>query len=249
MNTFEYLKYKTEYPEKWNELTKKQLLFVAALMHRKLDRKVVETLILQKFTCVPLRKFYDIPALALSDMAETIAFLFDKKELTVNLLPVIILKENRKKVSLHGPDDGLLDLTFEQFFGYSETYFSRFAESGAYEQLNNLVCSLYVREKGIFNPDMFDNNLKLVRKMPSAYKFSILLFYLGCRDLMSNKFPELFRTKKTKSVVSDFHYFELIDQLSNENITNNNQIKQSNVYEAFVRLTAMIKKAEQIKKQ
>jgi len=238
LNNIEFLRYKRQFPENWNEFTKEQLTFVSSVLRCNIKREVAEILIIKKFLQFSNNVFHKIHALAIADIAKAISFIFEKKELTINLIPVI--KIRRKQ--FYGPENACLDLTFEQFFGYAETYFILFAETGQIEHLDNLVCSLYSQKKGSFNPDFFEKNLKLLKTVNTNVKFSIFLFYTGCRDLIASKFPELFSNTKSNQSKSQFHYFELIDNLNNDTIANNDSIKKSNVYEAFVRLSTMIKK-------
>lgn len=244
MHKFEFLTYKRHYAGEWNELTDDQLLFVSHMFDRGLEIEVFNTLTLQNFTQIPWAYFFTISPEAIMEMSETISFLHDTKELTRNLLPTLKIK----KTILQGPADAMMDVTFEQFFGHCEPAFAAYAENNDIKMLNHLVAALYSFENEKFNPDSIEKNKKLVANLRSNYKTAVVFFYLGCRDLMAGRFPRLFDGKEKKTA-SDLAYFEMVENLNNEDISNNEQIKKSNIYEAFVRLTAMIEKAEKLKKQ
>ena len=245
MHTFEYLTYKRNYPGIWNEMSQNQLLFVAQLFGSNMELEAFNTLVLQNFTDIKWEHFFNISSETIAEMAKTIEFLHNTKELTINLLPKLKVKHKK----LEGPADAMINLTFEQFFGHTEPAFTAYAQNDDKEMLNHLVAVLYSFENGKFNADLIDENKELVKGLKKNYKTAVLLFYLGFRDLITAKFPKLFKSKKTTGKASDLHYFEMIENLNNENITNNEKIKQSNIYEAFIRLTAMIEKAENLKKQ
>jgi len=245
MHKFNWGPIEKEYPENWNELNKEQLLFVATLMRSGVERKAFDTLLLQKLLNIPWFTFNNIPIHAMEDMAKSISFIHEKFELTKNLLPEISVKKGKEKVILYGPTDGMTDCTLEQFFAYAETYFTLFAQTNEEENLNLLCACLYRFEKNsIFNPEKVDEISLIIKEMKAEFKQAILLYYLGCRDFFAYKFPELFSGEQTYAEKSDLHFFTLIDNLNNEDITKNNQIKQSNLYEAFVRLVQMIKKSD-----
>lgn len=244
MHKFEFKKYKRHYAGTWNELTDEQLLFVSHLFDKGLEIEVFNTLVLQNFTQIPWKHFFEISAEAIMDMAKTIEFLHETKELTKNLLPEI--KAGKK--TLCGPADSMMDVTFEQFFGHTEPAFAAFVKNNDTDMLNHLVAALYSFENETFNADLIEENKRLVADINRFYKTAVVFFYLGCRDLMAGRFPKLFSNKKTSGQASDLAYFEMVENLNNENISNNEIIKKSNIYEAFVRLTAMIDKAETLKK-
>ncbi|NHZ84404.1 MAG: hypothetical protein GWP19_00805 [Planctomycetia bacterium] len=245
MHTFEYLKYKRHYAAMWNELTDEQLLFVSHLFDQGLEFEAFNTLVLQNFTQIPWKYFFEISPEAIISLSGTIDFLHKGTELTINLLPK--LKINKK--TLNGPANAMMDVTFEQFFGHTEPAFTAFAQNNDMDMLNHLIAALYSFENEIFNADLIEGNKRLISSgLRRNYKTSIVFFYLGCRDLMAGRFPKLFSNKKTTTKANDLAYFEMLENLNNENISNNEIIKKSNIYEAFVRLTAMIEKSEKLKK-
>ena len=261
MHTFELTLYKknlrgefkghsAKYPEKWNELTTDQLLFVSKIMGKQLAIENFNIVLLKNFLKIKDRYFHMLNGAEVAELAESISFILDKKELTTQQLPEITVKRFFKTTTLYGPTDAMLDLTFEQFFGYCEPALNSYVKNKDEYSLNFLVASLYTFEKGKFVPGNVEEILKIVKKMKPNYKIAILLFYLGSKDYFAFRFPKLFKQNKAKKAkkVSDLYFIELTDQLNNENLSNNSQIKQTNIIEAFIRLTKMIEASEKIKK-
>ena len=256
MHSIEFLQYKTQYPGNWNELNREQLLFISLLMAQKMEKPSFNTIVLQFFTDIPWKEFFKIPVVALTEMAKTIDFLHSKRELTINLIPELIIKgigvrslhaTTQQATTIQGPQNQMTNATFEQFFGHTESAFSAYAKTNDMEMLDYLISSLYSFENETFNPLVVEQNQKLIKNIDTKFKIAVLLFYLGCRDLMANKFPELFKKSKTKIAASDMYYFEMVENLNNENLSNNEKVKKSNLWEAFTRLTAMIEKARKLK--
>lgn len=243
--------FKREYPESWNELSAAQLLYVAFLMSKEYELEKYNILLLKNFLNIKGRLFYKITGAAVTELADTISFIHEKKELTYNKLPVLKFKKGLKKYKLYGPDNGMLNLTFEQFFGHCEPALNNYIKTKDIRSLNYLVASLYTFEKGKFNPDDIEKIKKSVKRLHIKYKIAVLLFYLGCKDFFAYKFQKLFKVEKNSSnkEVSDFYFIELTDQLNNENLSNNEQIKKTNITEAFIRLTRMIELSEQLKRK
>lgn len=255
----EFLKYKKDYPENWNELTVKQLLFIAFLMNKGYNLEKLNVMIIKNFLNIKNRYFFDISGEAMSELAKSISFIHETKTLTSNKIPEINIKINffswiftprKRKCKLYGPSDGLLTLTFEQFFGHCEPALNDYVKTKNISSLDYLVASLYTYKKEKFIPDDIEEILKKVKKLNLDYKVAILLFYIGCKDFFAYKFQKLFKTEKSSSnkQISDLHFIELTDQLNNEDLSNNEQIKKTNIIDAFIRLTRMIEKYEQLKR-
>jgi hypothetical protein len=236
------MEYKGEYASSWDELTADQLLFVSGLFNLSFSLETFNVLVLQFFTKLPWNMFFKIKTAYILEMSDTISFLHKNIDLTENKFPVI--KSGSKK--LYGPSDKLMDLTFEQFFGHTEPAFTAYAQNNDNEMLSYLVAALYSFEKGKFNPDLIEKNILLMPKISDKQKTAVSFFYAGCRDLLAGQFPKLFSAKKT-SGLTGISYFEMIENLNNENVSNNEKVKQANLYESLTRLTGIIEKAENIK--
>lgn len=251
MHTIKFLTYNKTFPSEWNELTRDQLLFISSMVANGTGKETFNVRALQYFTQIPWKDFFKINEIAIKEMADKIEWIHKKRELTINLIPELAINgmdvQTHGRASLQGPSDSMLNASFEQFFGHTEPAFSAFANTQNAEMLNYLVASLYSFENDEFNPKMVELNKNLVTPIDAGIKTAILFFYMGCRDLMANKYPDLFKKSKTKSASGDLDYFEMIDGLNNENLTGNEAIKRSNLWEAFTRLTAMIEKSRKIK--
>jgi len=246
MHNLKFLKYNIQFPGNWNELTTNQLLFSASLFNRNFSKETFFVLIIQNFTGIKWDDFFKMPVTAITEISEKLKFLLEQPELTENKLKKIRIKNK----TIYGTENALLNVTFEQYFGHVEPAFAAYMnDEENIEMLNYMISSLYAFESdtGKFNPDLIPGNMDLMHKLQIKYKYAVLLFYLGCRDLLSSKFPKLFSNKKIKGT-NELAYFEMIENLNNENISNNNAVKESNIYEAFIRLTKMIEKNEELRK-
>ncbi len=138
-------------------------------------------------------------------------------------------------------------MTFEQFLIFSETYYSQYIKSGEEEHLNLFIASLYTREKNIFDSDLIEKNAKLLSKLSVPEKTAILFFYQGSRHYLGLKFPELFSSKNEGSAEKEYDFLGVAELLNKEDVSKNNTIRKTNIYEIFTRLTNLIKQQNERK--
>jgi len=236
-------------PSKWNELSREQLLYVAKLMNMELTQTEFNVYLLRRFLELRNSEFFSITPGAMQELSETLSFIHKTKELNLQLLPEISVRKGLHRIKLYGPESAMVDTIFKQFFFYAQPSMDDFVKNKNEASLDLLIASLYTKTKGRFNPDDVEDIQKLVRKLNPKYKTAVLLFYMGCVDFFAYKFPILFSDKKKKQAhkTSDLYALELTDQLNNNNLSNNQKVKESNLLESFVRISQMIKDAEQTK--
>ena len=259
MNKFEYTynlkrktkKYVHEYPSSWNELSKEDLLYVSRLMNLNLPVEKFNIFLLRRFLGIPNKFLFSIDSKIFTELADTITFIHEKKELTLNKLPELKIKKGLFSYILHGPESGMFNLSHEQFFGYCEPSFSNMISTGNNDYLDYLIASLYTFEKGVFNSSDVEKIKALVKRLKPEFKTAILLFYMGSKDFFAYKFPKLFKngSGNAKGLQSDLYFIELTDQLNSQNLSNNDQIKKTNILEVFMRLTKMIELSDQLKQK
>jgi hypothetical protein len=253
MNNFEYHTkkkvIKRSYPDSWNQLSTDDLLFISKLMTMNLPVERFNIYLLRYFLRIKLRFLLRLSGEIMVDLVETIKFIHEKKELTINKIKELNIRKGFRKIKLYGPYNGMLNLTHEQFFGHCEPAFSNYLKNQDIQYLNYLVASLFTFQKEIFSPEDIVNIEPLVSKLKLKYKIAILLFYMGCKDYFAYRFPKLFKNEKAdrSGNINDLYFIELTDQLNNQNISNNEQIKKTNILEVFMRLVKMIELSEQIK--
>jgi len=239
--------FEAEIPGKWNELTADQLLFVCKTMASNVQKTTFDVAVLRYFSDFNLPLILKLNQYQLADIAESISFLHQESELTKQLLPILEIGKNK----LLGPADAIVDLTFEQFYAFSEPAFVAYMQTGDEAMLDMLIASLY-KKKRIFDDADFEEIADLAKKIDKATRLAVLLFYVGSRNLLIYKFPNVFATNKNKKSrninVNADSFFKLLDSLNNEDLSNNERIKKANLYEAMTRISAMIERSKKLKK-
>jgi hypothetical protein len=244
MHTLQIFDRKFQIPGKWNELSKSQLLKIAQLFSKKLTKETFEVLLISYFTGIKPENMKIISS-SLSEIAALFNFIHNKITLTKNFLPELTVK---KKI-LYGPEDGLLNLTFEQFIIYSENAYREYSKNQSPEILDYFISTLYTFKQSEFNEKHISAIQKLITKIPSWEKTAIFLFYVGSRNYLVDKYKELFsNTSQTSDKNTDpLAFLKLIDQLNNEDVTKNEMVKTSKIYEVFFRLNEMVKKSDKLR--
>jgi len=218
-------------PSKWNELTKKQLLYIAFLLSQKFTKEEIVVLLTMFFSKYGVRKISKIEPLIFKELEKHYNFIFDIK-LTVNLLPKIFIRFKR----FYGPTKALSNMTFEQFFVFSESYFDNFTKTGSQYSLDLLIASLYTRQQYKFEPLEVEQNAKVLKHLSLKEKYAILIFYQGNRNFLAKQFNKLFSSGDTDSK-KEYDFLGLVELLNNKDVSKNNQIKNTNIYEIFTYLT------------
>jgi len=244
MHNLKYRTYDVIYPSCWNEINKQQLLFISQLYLSEMGQEQFNVIAMQNFTKIKWQDFFEIPQECFIEFDKTLEWMHKSSELTVNLLPIVACKDE----IFYGPEDTILNFTFEQFFGHTEPAFTNYFKTNKIEWLDYLFSSIYSFNKNKeFVLKKIDKNISAVKELPIKYKQAALLYYIGCRDLITNKFPSLFKKKRSVGKASDMHYFQMVENLNNKNLANNEKVKKSNIWEALTRLDAMLKKSEMLK--
>lgn len=211
-------------PGAWNELSKDQLLEVCRIMLLPLDENYKKIMLVGYFTGINFKLFSILPVDALPDIVGTVNYLFLPSRLTINNLPEIF--------GMIGPEHALTNLTFEQFFNEAESYYYLSCKNKDGKNLDKLINTLY-NYKG-----SAENESKLIGLF-QAEKLAIFLFYEGCSNFIKNKFREVFKNGESKKP-DGLEFTRLINSLNNNDISRNEQIKNTNLYEALIHLQTII---------
>lgn len=231
------------FPSKWNQLTKNQLLYVAHLLSQKFTKQEIVVMLTIYFSGLHVQQITRLNPLIFIELEHQYDFLFKDIKLTDNLLPTVRVKFKK----FYGPTPGLSNMTYEQFIIFAETYYSQYVKSGEAEHLNLFIASLYTRNKNIFDSDLIEKNANTLSKLSTAEKTAILLFYQGSRSYLGLKFPKLFSKKEKNNSNKEYDFLGVIELLNKEDVSKNNTIRKTNIYEIFTRLTNLIKKENERK--
>lgn len=202
-------------PQKWNELSPKQLLYIAKHWESwqtlaKINESLIKARALlflelsgleskkQKRELCNLLSFVDEDTdINILDFTN---FVFEKLDLTKQILPKV-------KVGMfefyYGPNDRINDISIDEFsyaFGIYNIY-NKFKND---TYLNSLMAILYRPRnnksefyktgdfKVPFNNKLVNEYEKKIKKLPEEYKQAVYLFFCGCLESLAIQFPNTF---------------------------------------------------------
>lgn len=229
-------------PSEWNELSAKQLLFVASLFTRGLVhpsfvanvalemlgkkhivfkeyRRLQWLIATNKHNLAKYSKADDMLTdlnYAIAVIGEQFGFIWNSNKLTRQLLP--------KYRGKYGPSDFLGNLTLIEF-SKAEVRFKAYEQTKNELYLNQLVAILYRKPKFFwfirrhFSADIdprreySDNYIRAgVSSWPLNVRFAIYLWYQGCRQELAARYPNVFTEGDGDS--DDFGFASLITSLA-----------------------------------
>ena len=125
-------------PSDWNELTKKQVLFVSRLFQGQLTMVDFKLRVLCKFLSVSRKVLRRIHPEDAYFLCESLEFLFKEVSLTRNLFPV--LRNVRRKYL--GPADAMMNCTFGEFT-MANSLLDSFSKTKEQKYLDEMVSVFY----------------------------------------------------------------------------------------------------------
>ena len=186
-------------PSEWNELTKKQVLFISRMFQGQLS--VVDFRLRALFNFLPVRSkvFKRIRQEDVYFLCESLDFLFKEVSLTRNLLPV--LRTCKRKYI--GPADAMMNCTFGEFT-MANSLLNSFSKTKEQKYLDEMVAVFYRPRKWFwFIRKCFTDNqdprksfvnrtlkkrCRRISRLDYEIKYSIFLFFSG----VLNSFPLLY---------------------------------------------------------
>lgn len=186
-------------PDKWNDLTVKQLVQVLSVFGNTDDVVQAKLKLLKIITGLNWWQWVNASADELNDRLHLVDFLIKENTLTRNLLP--------SYRGFAGPADDFENLVMSEFV-YTEAFFQQKADNYAdVEALDNLISILYRKKKKGYDSDRNqDGDIRepfneFVCKhyakdevcfWPLKVKECIFFWYEGCRSKLAADFPEVF---------------------------------------------------------
>lgn len=228
-------------PTSWDELTPKQLLFVAGMWkHWKLLSSITEPLLSDKYAReifkqrlgllivlldIPSYKFWDksykaFKALGYDDIATLLKhtdFIFAGNSLTVNSFQEI--------GGYYGPGEKLNYVSIEEF-GFVETFYLLYLKTEDDQYLHKLISSLYRKsdsenynkrgdKRKPFSPHYISEGEAWASKLDYKKKQAILLYYMGCRAYLEKVYTYVFKKSAGKTTETT-NYAELLIDLAGD---------------------------------
>lgn len=184
-------------PEEPAELTRDQLIAIAAVLHSDMEILTASIKVLHIFSGRSWFEFKRIPDDAKLAMIDHIDWVFDDWDFSEQLLP--------EYAGFYGPTTELDNLRLSEFY-ISEKLYSALVIDEDKSALDQLVAVLYRLpkdcydiEKDIdgdirqpFNGNTIPYYAKQIKNWPLAVKQAILLWYDGCRKKIASENEEIF---------------------------------------------------------
>lgn len=193
-------------PSSWNELSRKQLLFVSHLFHGKLSMIDFKLRALLNFISITPKVKKRLHPEDTYFLCETLNFLFEEVSLTRNLLP--ILKTGMRRYL--GPSDAMKNCTFGEFT-MANSLLESFSLTKDQMYLDEMVAVLYRPKKWFWfiRKNLTDNqdarqkfvNRSLKKRseimVPVDYhvKYCVFLFFSGVLNSLPELYPYVYQQK------------------------------------------------------
>ena len=235
-------------PGNWNELTTEQLLYLVRLVDSQISAEEIKLKMLLKCLNANVHGYFEndfviklgrqklrVKTKDLHAAAEIFDYLFAENKDKIEINP--LLKRNHIKAikKFKGADDGLIDITYEQF-AHLNHHFARMTEQP--EAINDFIAVLYRCTPAD------------VIKLPKYHKTLILWYYIGSFDFIQNKFPRVFSAGGEKSNLTVFENQQrIIDALADNDLTKKQAVKKSLLYDALLTLEIAAENAEKLKRE
>lgn len=257
-------------PENWDELKPKELLYLVKLTQTDTPIETLKVHMLLyclkahvahhrksygKQVCISIdKKKYLLTPEEVCCLADIFTFLFEhetgqngdtqryyiKPLLSVNPYPTIRLRMQR----FTGPDDGLFDITFEQFM-YMQTYLDAMQQDP--QKINHLLACLWHRGNA-FEINNLETDAALLRRLPEVQKMVMYWFVNGCTIALANGFPRVFSGTggSIKHNVFDSQ-LRLLDTLANSDMTKKDAVRKGNLIDALYTMDESLRRQEDVK--
>lgn len=240
-------------PERWDELTAKQFIQLAGILHNseseimKLDRAL-------KVVCnKSLYGFLRIPAEIRLRCYSHIAWIFDKQHSTKQLLPVY--------GGLYGPASDFDNLVMAELH-HTETAYFKLTQQNDATALDELVAVLYRSKKKdydlkrdkdgdiriAFSYGDIRYHQKKIAKWPMAVKQAILLWYDACRQSLVELYPEAFEGGESSANIYQGLY-GMIRSLSGDKYGDFEKVNHLYVHIAFLEIVASKNEEAELKRK
>jgi hypothetical protein len=264
-------------PESWDQLSRKQLLYVCRLLNLNLSELKFKAWVFIRFTGIkPLPKkvfsdrvyyffrkkntrFFLTPD-EFHWFCNSANFLLSESKLTKNNFPVFRILWKR----FFGPSNCCYNISVMEFL-VAERMIDAFHKTNQLKYLHLLCAILYRRQSRAhrpntsnyngdrrepFNDYTFEKRERWFCLLPVSKLFAVYVFFTGCRNLLIEKYPYLFNTQNVSS--EPVNHAEILKQvmvaLNQGDLTKNKVIRQTQLWEAFGHLNELAKQAQKVKK-
>ena len=227
-------------PENFNELNKKQLIWLARLLSQE-KNEYHELEVLNALLDVGLFEFFRISPEIKLNMLPLTQWVYEGNTLTEQLIP--------EYNGLFGPCREFDNLTLGEFH-FSETYYRQLA-TGDLTAVNSLVAVLYRKPRPFYNKSKdkygdirlpFNANLiayyaNKIASWPTSVKTAIVMWYDGCREKLVKTYNEVFAAPGgSDHNDNDAGMYGVIRNLSGDRFGKISEVEQVFVHTAFMEI-------------
>ncbi|MDP1622737.1 MAG: hypothetical protein Q8M08_10415 [Bacteroidales bacterium] len=235
-------------PSDWNELTKKQVLFVSRMFQGQLTMVDFKLRVLLKFLSIKPKAIKRIHPEDAYFLCESLDFLFKEVSLTRNLLPLI--KTGWREYI--GPSDAMMNCTFGEFT-MANSLLDSYSKTREQKYLDEMVAVLYRPKKWFWFirkafTDNQDPRKKFVNRslkkrcsriavLDYDIKYSVFLFFSGVLNSLPMLYPYVYE-QKGDAGSEDNGWASLIISLADGKTDDKSleTIMNSNLYNVFIGL-------------
>ncbi len=184
-------------PSSWEELDCEGLLAYAKVMSSKdLSEAQIQHQLVMRLMHIPYSLYKKLPETERLKTHEAIDWIYNPNNISAWLIPVI--KSGRTK--LFGPEDGLSDITGEEFM-YSELAYERYLFDKNPDHAIDIFSALYRKrrfwstDRRLFSGKFMEKLERAGNSMSPVLKEAILINYAGCRNQIIALHPHVWVKK------------------------------------------------------
>ena len=238
-------------PGAWEELSKKGLIKLAALLHSQAPALHTQARILQLLSGKSDMAFVRIPAEIRFKALEHLSWI-ESNTLTRQLLPAY--------KGFYGPASDFDNIVLAEFH-HAELAYYNYTKTSNIEDLNELIATLYRLPKANYNKRLNKDgdirrafnyaeaayNKKKIAKWSLAVKLAVLLWYDGCRQHIVKLYPAAFNSSDASGAAYFQGLYKMIRSLSGDKYGTFNQVELLPLHTAFMEIVCSLEEAEELK--
>ena len=224
-------KIQSEIPERWSEITPRQLIAIAKnYLGETSEEKMLAIMCnTRKWVIKRLDNYQRFT------LAREISFITDYKPFSHFIIA--------KTGILRAPKPRLQNMSFGQFM-FADSYYSNWAESQKDEDLNKFVAALYLPENASFKSENQAAITLIAEKVPMITRCAIAINYRLVKEFLTHAYPLVFQKPKpgTKSKRDD-GWVKVFESVVGDDIVNQDKYSELPVHVVLRWISRKIKES------
>ncbi len=246
-------------PGEWNDLSQTQLIYLIRMAQNQVTAEEMKLKLLlycldgsiKKYDNRPDGRFFLLKinrdkfwlsSAELNAISSIFNFLFRETKEGLKINPKLTINKFPTAycgcITVYGPKDGLVDISYQQFADL-QIWSTKVDESS--EMLDRFISIIYNRKTGNLSP-------KIVAKMSPSVKTAILWFYMGCLQMIQQRFPKVFQGSGASGNIVDGQ-MRIIDALAQNKLADKEKVKSASLYDALYTMQCAAEQAEKIEQK